>query len=156
MFLIKSVSPKEKKIKLYWKLKFRSILSRLSDFTLGIPIDIYFPLKASKEKGYITENSIWSFVESGFSQWCEEVWGKRLNFPTVFLPLIKSLALLLVWGFGFFFFFLFLFCLSKCILRNSSWATLIWPFFSISTASFPSVHKHKSIFKKALEKKRDF
>lgn len=40
-----------KKIMLYRELKFISILSRLSDFTLGVGIDVYFPLKAGKEKG---------------------------------------------------------------------------------------------------------
>lgn len=35
----------------YRELKFISILSRLSDFTLGVGIDVYFPLKAGKEKG---------------------------------------------------------------------------------------------------------
>lgn len=36
---------------LYWELKFISILSRLSGFTLGVGIDVYFPLKTGKEKG---------------------------------------------------------------------------------------------------------
>lgn len=40
----------KEKIMLYWELKFISILSRLSDFTLGVGVDVYFPLKAGKEK----------------------------------------------------------------------------------------------------------
>lgn len=35
---------------LYRELKFIFILSRLSDFTLEVGIDIYFPVKAEKEK----------------------------------------------------------------------------------------------------------
>lgn len=48
MFLIKCFS--KKKIMLYWELKSILILSRLSDFTLGIGIDVCFPLNPGKEK----------------------------------------------------------------------------------------------------------
>lgn len=42
-----------------------------------------------------------------------KVGEERLNFPSVLLPLSKSLVLLLVWGFLWFFFFFSLFLFIK-------------------------------------------
>ena len=73
---------------LYWELKF---LSRQFDFTLGIGIDAYFPLKAGKEKWvynrkqYVRLCLSQAFLNDG------KVAGKgqvveKLNFATVLLP----------------------------------------------------------------------
>ena len=98
--LLKDVSPKRKRKSCFTRSCSLDLSYLDCDFTLGIAVDVYFPLKAGKEKWVYNKVVFDAFLNQAFLSDGEmprrEQWAGRLNFPSGLLFLIKrSLALLL-------------------------------------------------------------